>query len=216
MVLVDLIHKKLESGDLPGQTAQLIMAHAFRRKIWPTPDEARQAGVLILLYPKYDDWHIVFIERTKKNPDDVHGGQISLPGGKQEPFDQDIIACALREASEEVGITAGDVTVFGKLTPLYIPVSNFLVHPVMGKVDYAPTFVPQPSEVQSIIELPLLHFLREENVKQKDILFGSGMRMEDVPYFDAFGKEIWGATAMIMSEIKCIVAESHIQIPGIS
>lgn len=216
MILVDILHEKLQTGDLPGQPAQLKMAHAFRRKAWATPDDARQAGVLVLLYPKYDEWHIVFIERTSKNPADVHGGQISLPGGKQEPFDQDIIACALREASEEVGISAEDVTVFGKLTPLYIPVSNFLVHPVMGKVDYAPTFVPQPSEVQGIIELPLLHFLNGENVKQKEILFGSGMRMNDVPYFDAFGKVIWGATAMIMSEIKCIVEESRVQIHGIS
>jgi len=216
MILLNLLQEKLQAGNLPGQPAQLKMAHAFRRRLWPTPDDARQAGVLLLLYPKQSDWYLVFIERTSKNPADVHGGQISFPGGKQEPSDPDIIACALREASEEVGIIAEDVNVFGLLTPLYIPVSNFLVHPVVGKLDYTPTFVPQPSEVQDILELPLMHFLSGENTKQKDILFGSGMKMDDVPYFDAHGKVIWGATAMIMSEIKCIVEESHVQIHGIS
>lgn len=208
MDLISTIYNRLEHP-LPGEEAQIQMAHSYRRKLWPPSENARNAGVLILLYPQKNDWHIVFIERESKNPNDVHRGQISFPGGRLENHDASLRDCALREAEEEIGISRNKVEVIGDLTPLFIPVSNFLVQPVIGYADYTPKFIPQPEEVKSIIDLPFNHFYGSQNRKHMDMLFGSDMEMKDVPYFDANGKVIWGATAMILSELLVILNKSH-------
>ncbi len=208
MELINTIITKLKEP-LPGEEAQILMAHAYRRKLWPSSPDARNAGVLILFFPQGGDWQIVFIERTSKNPKDVHGGQISFPGGKQEESDESLSACALREAEEEIGIDGSKVNLLGALTPLYIPVSNFLVHPFVGYLEEVPELTPQPQEVQDIVVLPFHHFFDDKYKKHMDMLFGSGMKMDDVPYFDGQGKVIWGATAMILSELLVILDKSH-------
>lgn len=185
---------------LPGEPAQIEMAHAFRRKLWPAPPEARDAAVLILCYPRQNDWWTVFIERTSSNDRDRHSGQISFPGGKREPGES-IEACAVREAHEEIAVEPDSVRVIGALTPLYIPVSGFLVHPVVGYTEQPSAFVGQQTEVASILEVPFRHFTLPDNRKHTDMLLGNGMKVKDVPYFDASGRVIWGATAMILSEL---------------
>ncbi len=197
---VAYLQKRLQQP-LPGEQAQLRMAHAFRRKLWPTPPEASEAGVLILFFQKNDEWHIVLIERSSTNKNDRHAGQISFPGGKKDPSDKDILDCALRECYEEVGIRIDPKDCLGMLTPLYIPVSNFLVHPVIAYQSHPPRFKLQPEEVADIIELPFSHFFDSHNLKHTDILVGSQIEIKDVPYFEARGKKIWGATAMILSEL---------------
>ncbi len=159
------------------------------------------AGVLILFYPVEQNWHVVFIERNSSNTKDKHRGQISFPGGKIEKEDSTIIDTALREAEEEVGVDASKVRVLGQLTDLYIPVSNFKVFPSVGFVNYQPQFIPETKEVHDIIEVPFRKFLEPSVIKQTSILVSDKVTLNQVPYFDIEGKVIWGATAMIMSEL---------------
>jgi 8-oxo-dGTP pyrophosphatase MutT (NUDIX family) len=209
MEIINYLKQRLNLP-LPGETAQLQMAHAFRRKLWPAPEDAIDAAVLILFYLKDFRWHNVLIERSSSNPSDRHAGQISFPGGKKESSDTDLIQCAMREAYEEVGLQPEETIVIGKLTPLYIPVSNFKVHPIVAYTEVQPRFIAQQAEVASIIEMPFDHFLNKEHVKNTDLVIGSGIKMDDVPYFDVQGKILWGATAMMLSELLTIVREAEV------
>jgi len=171
----------------------------------PGPD-AREAGVLILLYPYNGTVHTVFIQR----PDyiGIHGGQISFPGGKREPDDSNIIETALREAAEEVGIRISEISVIGTLTPLFIPVSNTNVTPVAGWTDSRPEFKHKTDEVVFLIEGEIKRFLEPSMVRIKP--FEIRGEMISIKYFDYDGHIIWGATAMILNELLAIIARSDI------
>lgn len=185
---------------MPGEEAQYRMAHAARYRQGPPPPDARDAGVLMLLYPHGGEAHTVLIRRGGDHPDDRHKGQIGFPGGKREEEDTDLSASALREAEEEVGVPRHAVRMLRPLTPLYIPVSNFLVHPFLGVVEERPEFVPQPEEVAGILEVPLRHFLDPACRRSADIPIGRGTVLRQVPCFDLDGLPLWGATAMILNE----------------
>lgn len=196
--------QKLEvalQGELPGYAAQLKMSHSFRNAFPQYVEEAKDASVLLLFYKKEDAWHIPLIQRPSNNPNDPHSGQIAFPGGRYETEDGTFQKAALREANEEVGIQIKDVQVLGKLTPLYIPVSGYLVHPFVGYLDYEPTFILQEEEVHSIIEAPLADFQDAANLHQKDMNFKGGRTLKGVDYFNIEGKTVWGATAMMMNEV---------------
>ena len=181
------------------------MAHGARRHQAEAPNHAMHAGVLALLYLKSSQWHLVFIERSSSNENDRHKGQISFPGGKREVQDHSIIDTALRETEEEVGIDSQSIKVIGQLTDLYIPVSNFNVFPTLGYIDYEPTFSLQQSEVRSVLEIPLEQFFSSDNIKFKNIRVTQNITLNKVPYYDVKGNVIWGATAMIMSELISII-----------
>lgn len=189
---------------LPGTEVQWEMASSdrmiknFPRK--PGPD-ARVAAVLILLYPDKGVIHTLFMQRH--NYDGVHGGQISFPGGKKEPADKDIIDTALREAEEETGVDRSAISVIGTLTPLFIPVSNMIVTPVIGWTKEKPAFVHQPEEVVYLIEAELKRFLDPGIIKIKP--FEIRGELIDIRYFDYEGHVIWGATAMILNELLTII-----------
>ena len=191
---------------LPGYTAQDKMSHATRKFYRKPPEDARIACVLALFYPKNKiaggkEWTMVLIERESSNPNDRHGGQISFPGGKLEDYDESLEQGALREAEEEVGVKAKEIEILGALTELYIPVSNFLVYPFVGYLDYEPMFIPQVSEVRSIVEVPIADLRKAETRKNKDLKAGKNITIKGVPYFDVDGHVVWGATAMILSEL---------------
>jgi len=147
---------------LPGRDAQLRMAHA-ERKInlarYKVPQDARWGGVLILLYEDQDEIKFPLILRP--DYDGVHSGQVAFPGGRFEPPDENIINTALRETAEEIGIHPGDVQLIGALTELYIPPSNFLVHPHVGMLSYKPGFFPDPKEVVKVIEVSMDDLLND-------------------------------------------------------
>jgi 8-oxo-dGTP pyrophosphatase MutT (NUDIX family) len=145
----------------------------------------------------------VFIKRTEYKG--VHSGQISLPGGLYKHSDEDLKYTALREANEETGIEIKDVNMLGKLTSLYIPVSNIQVFPYVGVSKRRPVFKPDPFEVKYIIETPLSHLLDSENQKHKIMQIGENEI--EIPYFDMHGDHLWGATAMIMSEFLEVVKQ---------
>jgi 8-oxo-dGTP pyrophosphatase MutT (NUDIX family) len=125
---------------------------------------------------------------------------VSFPGGKVEPNDPDLVFTALREAEEEIGIDAGKVEVLGRLTDLYIPTSNFLVSPVLGFLDEKPRFVPEVREVERIIPTAI-STVGQPQVRQRTMIpIGEGIQLE-TPYFALDGEVVWGATAMILSEL---------------
>lgn len=178
------------------------MATAFRYRKGDVPTTAKKAAVLLLLYPGVSDGEqqLVLIKRIDQNRADHHRGQISLPGGRYEPLDEDLSFTALREANEEVGVHQHNVELIGSLTNLYVPVSNYLIHPYLGVTTEKPIFKAQPSEVSEIIETPL-HLLQDPAVRKiGEILTPSQYVLKDVPYFDIFGHVVWGATAMILNE----------------
>jgi len=204
---MDNFIKKLKielEKDLPGTEVQWQMASSDRmvRNFPRVPGkDARIAAVLILLYPNDGSIYTVFMQRH--NYDGVHGGQISFPGGKKEPADSDVVHTAIREAMEETGVNGAEVNVLGTLTPLFIPVSNMIVTPVVGWMDRRPDFSHQPEEVVFLIEAELKRFLDPAIIKIKP--FEIRGEMLDVRYFDYDGNVIWGATAMILNELLNII-----------
>lgn len=191
---------------LPGYTAQQKMMNINRPDGSHAPATARQSGVLILLYPKDADIWLVVIERSADGG--VHSGQIALPGGKKEDSDADIIATALREAAEEVALNAHKVEVLGVLSSLYIPVSNFVVNPVIAICNEVPQLIPSEYEVARIWHLPLSSiFSRKEMVHVQ----ASGLRLtiHTIAYMMDDEKFIWGATAMILSELEVMLEERN-------
>ncbi|MBL7817213.1 MAG: CoA pyrophosphatase [Saprospiraceae bacterium] len=184
---------------LPGRPFQLKKAVLARYKTMDAPPTARQSAVLILLFRKTNEWHVVLTERVG-NPNDPHSNQISFPGGSLEAADASLEACALRETHEEVGISPEKVKIIGKMTDLYIPVSNFFVQPYLGWTSEPPQYQRQPTEVKNILEVPLSILANIDNHKFADIQV-RGMTLPNVPYFDVNGKIVWGATAMMLSEL---------------
>jgi 8-oxo-dGTP pyrophosphatase MutT (NUDIX family) len=133
----------------------------------------------------------------------AHGGQISFPGGKQEPGDTDVIRTALREAYEETGVDPSKVSIIGTLTPLFIPVSNMIVTPVAGWLDEEPIYNYKSDEVVFLFEADLKKLLDPTIVKSKP--FEIRGEKVDIKYFDYNGNTIWGATAMILHELLIII-----------
>lgn len=189
---------------LPGYESQKKMMNINRPEGSHAPETARQSGVLILLYPKGDEVNMVLIERSADGG--VHSGQIALPGGKKEDSDEDIVATALREAAEEVALNAHKVTVLGTLSSLYIPVSNFVVNPVVAVCNEEPLLIPSEYEVAHILHLPLSRlFSRKEMVSVQ--ASGLSLTIRTIAYIMDNGQFIWGATAMILSELETMLEE---------
>ncbi|MFD0931219.1 NUDIX hydrolase [Psychroflexus salinarum] len=200
--LTDLI-SKLKKIELPGETFHYDLAPLFRqdelKRIDLKGKDPNYAGVLSLLYPKDGKAYMAFILR--KTYKGVHSNQIGFPGGRVEEIDENIMETALRETEEEIGISASSIQIIKPLTQLYIPPSNFLVHPFLSIIDFEPIFVLQESEVENLIELPLSICLDKSNFK-KEIIDASYAKNVEVPAYNFEGHVVWGATAMILSEIR--------------
>ena len=200
---IDSLQRTLLDESLPGQDAHFKMAHAVRRAdVTPDPKDIKDAAVLITLIEKSPgDWHIVFIRRGAGHEKDKHGGQVAFPGGKVEQGDRDLMYTALREAEEETAMDLTTLDVLGPLTPLYITVSKFMVHPYVAYSYKQPQLVRQQSEVEEILEFSLEEFRHTSSITETRINLGSGIILNHVPAFVIQGNIIWGATAMIMSEL---------------
>ena len=190
---------------LPGEDAQFEMAHVDREKVNALSagyKDYRPSAVLILLYPNaHGETILLLIERVTYNG--YHSGQIALPGGKTEPTDAGLEATALREFFEETGADAMP-EIIGKLTPVYIPVSKFMVQPFVAYLNKCPNFAINTREVEQLLEWPFTNFISAETVKQTIIEPMPGLKLS-TPYFDVQDKILWGATAMIMNELKWVV-----------
>ena len=194
------------AGDLPGEEAQFLMAPMAR----PRMSEAlamtvqqRQSAVLLYLFPQQGDWRIVLMKRP--DYEGAHGGQVSIPGGRLEPGEKHKQA-ALREFEEETGVGVSSRQLLGNLSELFIPPSNFLVKPFVAYATDRPCFDPDPVEVEEIIELPILTLMSDVTVKRDQVCLSSGDWVE-TPCFEVEGHMVWGATAMILSELKEILRD---------
>ena len=187
---------------LPGQDAQLLMVPgkvtALRKyNSLPLNNTPKKSAVLILLYPNQSGISTVLIERAVYPG--IHSGQIAFPGGKAEESDPDLKYTALRETYEEIGVPINKVEVLGNLTDVYINPSNYLVTPYIGYYNGLPDFVRNEREVQKIITIDILN--RQNVIKSaKKIMHSNGLSL-NTPFYSIDGFTIWGATAMMMSEL---------------
>jgi 8-oxo-dGTP pyrophosphatase MutT (NUDIX family) len=191
---------------LPGLAAQLRMAPQPRVDWDPAsfPNGVRDGAGLLLIYPHRGAAHIALTVRGAQLRH--HTGQVSLPGGRVDPGES-IEAAALRETAEEIGVMPDAIEVLGSLTPLEIPVSGFVLHPIVGVADVRPEFRRAESEVARILEVAL-STLADPAVLKREVRtrVRHGIATEvDTPYFDIDGEKVWGATAMVLAEFVAMV-----------
>jgi len=159
---------------------------------------------MALFYPNGSSTHLLLILR--KTYAGVHSNQIGFPGGKVEEQDQGLLHTALRETQEEVGVLADEVNVLQQLSDVYIPPSNFLVTPFMGLYENPKPFVLQKSEVEQLIEVSLADFLDDSNLIEQELSTSYAQNIK-VPAFKLNGHVVWGATAMMLSEVRFLLKE---------
>jgi 8-oxo-dGTP pyrophosphatase MutT (NUDIX family) len=196
----DWLAGRLSEASLPGYEAQRLMTPPGRPHQDPMPPGARKSAVLLLLYPEGEDIELVLIQRTEDGG--VHSGQIAFPGGKMEVFDRSPEEAALREASEEINLNSEVVTLLGRLSPLYIPVSDFAVYPIIGICDQRPDLLPYDNEVASILYFSFHEVFPNKKTVRVAPSGAPNMVIQTPAYILNNGKKIWGATAMILSELE--------------
>lgn len=198
---------KIKNIPLPAEASQFKMSPPFRNELINSYKEAmknaKRAGVLAMFYPNAtNETHLALILR--KTYRGVHSAQIGFPGGKYEDEDKTLKHTAIRETWEEIGVPEHQIKVIKQMTEVYIPPSNFYVQPFIGIAQNTPKFIKQDEEVEDIVEVSLAHFLDENNVCNKLVATSYTARIE-VPAYELNGHVVWGATAMMLSEIKDII-----------
>ena len=192
--------------ELPSISSHVKMAPLERVKMMKENSydlsSVRKAAVMMLFYPKNEVTHLVLIVRNSYPG--VHSSQIAFPGGKVEEIDFDLKQTALRETHEEIGIHPNDIHVIRDFSSIYIPPSNFLVYPFLGVSQTELRFTLQEEEVAGIIELPLSTLLDDTIMSIKN-LETSYSKLIEVPVFQIEEHTVWGATAMMLSELKDVL-----------
>ncbi|NJP05396.1 MAG: CoA pyrophosphatase [Chloroflexaceae bacterium] len=170
----------------------------FTRKMAPPAGVIpREAAVLLLLYPRHDELCFPLTVRNTSLPQ--HAGEVSLPGGAVDPDDGNPINTALRETAEELGVDIAGITIWGQLSAIYIPVSNFSLTTVVGFLPAPPILCPNPHEIAEVFEAPLSRLLQPDCVITEEWQLGGQPVM--VPFFALNGYKVWGATAILLSEL---------------
>lgn len=190
---------------LPGIKAHQLLTPGKRpltREEVEDIENYRKSAVSIICYPENDVVNAILIQRPQYNG--THGGQISFPGGKVEEEDFSVEKAARREANEEIGWELNDEDFLGELTELFIPVSKFSVQPFLYFCKQPQQFIPDEREVAEIIHFPIKVLLDDATIKKTSLKMQSGINLKDVPYFDIDNRVVWGATAIILSELRAM------------
>ena len=198
---IDILADEIKLG-LPGWEAQ-------RRMISGRPKmdldavakkNPRQSAVLVWLYPENDEIFTRLILRTAYKG--VHSAQVAFPGGTKEEFDTTLWQTALREAHEEVGVLQEHIRYVGELSPVYIPPSNFWVQPYIGMSEKKMPAIIQETEVQKAFDVNLLQLIDPKIKEEKLIMHSDSETGINTPYYNIEGHTVWGATAMMLSELE--------------
>ncbi|MFT5103112.1 MAG: 8-oxo-dGTP pyrophosphatase MutT (NUDIX family) [Candidatus Latescibacterota bacterium] len=200
---------KIRKMELPGEEAHLKMAPIERllelKQKARDAKTAKKAGVMVLFYPSEENEArlILILRKTYKG---VHSAQVGFPGGKREPEDNTMDRTAVRETEEEIGVPRDRIQILKTLTEIYIPPSNFFVQPYLGIINDTPHFEPQEDEVEALIEVPVSHFMDDaiEITKKLSTSYATDV---DVPAYLLNGYVVWGATAMMLSEVRQILKQ---------
>ncbi|TND09634.1 MAG: NUDIX hydrolase [Bacteroidetes bacterium] len=190
-------HRRMTSRPMRQRTSEYLSLR---------PDY-KKSSVLLLLFPGEEGPKTALIVRPEY--DGVHSGQLALPGGRfEEDKDQSLLFTALRETEEEIGVRIDESAVLGSLSPLYIPVSNFLVQPFVAAIGQEPQFKPDQTEVQDVLTVSLAHFLDPSIKMERSIPISSGVNIL-APCYMIGQRILWGATAMMMSEVEVLLSEGQ-------
>lgn len=194
---------KVKNLKLPGESSQFKMSPPFRQELVEANREkmpfAKKAGVMALFYPNNDETYLMLILR--KTYIGVHSAQVGFPGGRVEVYDKDMIHTALRETYEEIGVPIDSIEVLKAMSLMYIPPSNFTVYPFLGISKQTPQFIKQDEEVEDLIAVRLADFMDDANIRKVKVMTSLKTELE-VPAFILNGHVVWGATAMMLSELK--------------
>jgi len=200
---------KIKNLELPGEEIQYKMAplerlQELKRKALEM-NSAKKAGVLALFYPDVQERAklILILRKTYKG---VHSAQVGFPGGKFEKEDNTLEDTALRETQEEIGVPKKDITIFKQLTQMYVPPSNFIVQPFLGITQSTPNFILQETEVEALIEVAISHFMEDSVLISKKITTSYATDLV-VPAYLLNNHVVWGATAMMLSEIRQLLKQ---------
>ncbi len=207
-ILLEVI-PKIKKLPLPGTPSQFKLSPPFRtaliEKYKEAMKDAKKAAVVAIIFPKgiHRELHIALILR--KAYKGVHSAQIGFPGGKLE-IGESLKQAAIREVEEEIGVTSSQYTIVKRMTEVYIPPSNFYVQSFLGVSDQELKFIKQDEEVEEVVEVALSALL--DDVNMKDSLVHTSLKRDlNVPSFILEGHIVWGATAMMLSEIKDLLKE---------
>ncbi|HWY97657.1 MAG TPA: CoA pyrophosphatase [Bacteroidia bacterium] len=198
---IDILTDEIRLG-LPGWEAQKLMISGRPKMDLEliAKKNPRQSSVLVWLYSEQEEIFTRLILRTEYKG--VHSAQVAFPGGTKEGTDTDLWQTALREAYEEVGLLPEKVKYVGELSPVYIPPSNFWVQPYIGMSEEKMPAIIQSTEVQYSIDVNL-RLLIDPKIKEEKLILRSGSDTEmKTPYYNIEGHTVWGATAMMLSELE--------------
>jgi 8-oxo-dGTP pyrophosphatase MutT (NUDIX family) len=197
---------KVAKVTLPGESAHAKMSPPERLAKMKAIDfseiNPKRAAVLMLVFPKDNQATLALIERNSYKG--VHSSQIAFPGGKIESFDTSPLNTALRETEEEIGVPRGKVNIVCPFTEVYIPPSNFKVSPFLGYCNETPLFIPDPREVASMVDLPLSVLLDDQFTEMRRMATSYSESI-DVPVLNVGPHAVWGATAMMLGELKVVL-----------
>jgi len=198
------------SGKLPGWEAHLKMAPSSRvvKPLTPQQRESyRPSAVAIVCFPENDSVKFILLQRP--HYEGYHSAQMSFPGGKWESSDANLDETARRETKEEIGVDLLPKHLLGELSEMYIPVSGFTIAPFVYYLDEKPTIIPDPREVESVHCIAFEDLLSEEIVKTTEMTIVEGFKKRMVPYYELHDKIVWGATAIILSELKDMLLKQN-------
>ena len=201
IILIENIIENLKQP-LPGKEAHKELA-PYRNEIELDfkNKNPKIASTLLLIYPKDGETFFCLIERQEY--EGTHSNQISFPGGKNESGES-MKETALRETMEEIGVDPISINIIGELSQVFVPPSNFLIHPFVGYCDFTPDFKANEREVKRIIEVNIDELFKKDVIKIKKMSFkkSSGNVNFEVPYLDLNNKIVWGATSVILNEFR--------------